>query len=355
LATKNQHAILIILFCSLLVMVSSLTPTSRSLTTPSGSIQTMQSTASIGSGTFNVTLISKPTNGNTLFLTYAGSGQASNPTISSISQIGVTWAKAVSKNGSVDVEIWYGTAGANAGNTAIITVTGGSTLHVGNIADICEWANIATTNPVDKTAFNTGLSDSGDTGTTAVTSQSNELFVGAIGTTGVTDQLSGSNGYSLSHGQAETLGTPLTLAELTKISTTKETANSGTYFYPTSWTGCIAAFKSEDISPTSTATPSPTSTATPSPTSTATPSPTSTATPSPTSTNTPVPTSAPISSSTTLPKSSSPPPTPTVTSATSPLPTPTNPEFPSAILGIVTLMLVATSLLLYLKKHSWKT
>ena len=228
------------LFCALLIAVSVLTPTSVSLTTTPESIQTAKNTASIGSGTFNVILASKPTSGNTLFLTYSGSGKPTNPTISSVSQNGVTWAKAVSENGLVDVEIWYGTVGTNAANTAVITVTGGSTSNIGNIADVCEWTNIATTNPVDKTAFNTGSSDAGDTGTTAVSSQSNEFFIGAIGTKGVTDQVSRTDGYALSNGQATSLGTYLSLAELVKVSTTKETANSGSYFMSTSsgWLHC---------------------------------------------------------------------------------------------------------------------
>ena len=305
------------MFLSVL-LVCFLTPTSLSLTTASGTIQTAQSTASLGSGSFTVTLSSKPTSGNTLFLTYAGTGQTANPTISNVNQNGVTWAKAVSKNGLVDVEIWYGTVGANAGNTATITVTGGSTTQVGNIADICEWANIVTTNPLDKTAFNTGLSVEGDTGTTAVTSQSNELFIGVIGTTGVTDQLSRNDGYVLSNGQAKNLGTYLSIAEVVKISTTKEEANSGTNFMKTSWAGCIATFKSQDISPT----PTPTTSHTPTPTPTLTPTPTpTTATPtsnfSPTYAPTPIPSPSPI-------LTSNPTASPEPTQITTPSNTPTN-------------------------------
>jgi hypothetical protein len=227
------------------------------------------------------------------FLTYSGSGQPTNPTISNVSQIGVTWAKAVSENGLVDVEIWYGTVGANSGNTTTITVTGGSTSHIGNIADICEWANIVATNPLDKTAFNTGLSDTGDTGKTAVTSQSNELFIGAIGTTGVTDQFSRNDGYALSNGQAKNLGTYISLAELVKISTTKEIANSGTNFMKTSWTGCIATFKSNDVSSPSTPTPNPTLSPTHTPTPTIMPSPSPTHTTNPTATTEPTPITTP--------------------------------------------------------------
>jgi cell division septation protein DedD len=281
------------LFGALLIAVSFLAPTSLSITTASGCIQSAQNTASIGSGTFDVTLGSTPTSGNTLFLTYAGFGETTNPTISSVSETGVTWAEAVSKDGSVDVEIWYGTVGANAGNTATIAVTGGSTSAIGNIADICEWGNIATTNPVDKTAVNAGQSDTGDTGTTAVTSQSNELFVGAIGTAlGLTDQSSPTNGYCLSNGQVKTLGQYVSLAELVKISTTTETANSGTSFGPAYWAGCIATFKSEDTSPTPTPveTPTPTPVETPTPTPVETPTPTPVETPTPTPVETPTPT-----------------------------------------------------------------
>jgi hypothetical protein len=357
---RNQSTVLL-LFCVLLIAVSFLTPTSFSLPNTPGSIQTAQNTARIGSGTFTVTLLSRPTSGNTLFLTYAGTGQPANPTISSVNQIGVTWAKAISENGLVDVEIWYGKVGVNAGNTATITITGSATSNIGNIGDICEWSNIETTNPLDKTAFNTGLSDRGDTGTTAISSQSNEFFIGAIAAKGLTDQFSATNGYVLSNGQSKSLGTYISLSELVKISTSKETANSGTSFLSGAWAGCIATFKSEDTSsPTATPSPSPSPSPTPtaSPSPTPTPTTTTTETPAPTTTSTVAPTTSPTSShptATTSPTSSHPTATSIATTSQLPTPTPTVPEFSSAIASMAIVMIIAAALLLYAKKNQRKT
>ena len=296
LTIRNQRVILIMLFTTLIVVVSFLTPTSLSLTTAPENIQTAQNTASIGSGTFTVTLGSPPTSGNTLFLTYASSGQPTNPTISSVSQTGVTWTKAVSEDGLVNVEIWYGKIGANAGNTATITIAGSSTSDIGNVAHICEWTKVATINPLDKTAVNTGQGNTGETGTTAVTSQSNELFVGAIGTArqhtaaALTDQHSPTNSYTLSNGIITTSGQYTSLAELIKVSTTTETASSGTSFGSTYWAGCIATFKTEVTSLTPTPTATPIQTTNPTQTQNPTSHPTQTTTQTPTSSPSPTPT-----------------------------------------------------------------
>ncbi len=143
-----------------------------------------RSTGSTASGTFQVTLGSAPTSGNLLILTMcAGSAGASNPYISSISQTGVTWtvAKAHSTPNSYgDAEIWKGSVGAGADTTINVTVTGGDG-ESAEIADVCEWAGLDGT--VDKTAENGGEGTTGDSGTTASTTQNDELAVAAISAT----------------------------------------------------------------------------------------------------------------------------------------------------------------------------
>ena len=136
-------------------------------------------------GTITVTLASTPTSGNLLF---ALIGMDSYPTrtVTSISQTNVTW------NGTADVaktgpsattysraEIWSGVASASAGKTVTITLSG--TPINGGVANVLEYSGLLTSEFLDKTASVDG--DSGHnpvTGTTATTTQADELCLGCI-------------------------------------------------------------------------------------------------------------------------------------------------------------------------------
>ena len=178
------------------------------------------------------------------------------PSISSVTETGVTWAKAVSYylSGYYSVEIWYGTVASSAGTSVLFTFSSTSGYAA---ADICEYSGLASS-PVDKTATNTGDSTSLDTGTTAPTSQANELFVGATVGYGAT-QSSPTNGFTLLDGAADTA---TSLAYLENIVSATGTADSGASLPAAHhWIGCIATFLISGSTPS----PSPSPTPSPSP------------------------------------------------------------------------------------------
>ncbi len=174
-------------------------------------------------------------------------------TVSSITQTGVTWSRATmfSTTGSQynpDVEIWYGAVGSGASETINITLSGTPTLAV---ADICEYSGLLTVNPVDKTATNYDTTTSPDTGTTAPTTQANELWVGAVSGIMVNENMSSStNNFTLLDGAHVSLGGyGMELGYLEKIVSSTGTANSGvTLASAEGWCGCIATFISSSPS-----------------------------------------------------------------------------------------------------------
>ena len=200
----------------------------------------------------SVTMTSTPTVGNTLIAVVGGQFAS----ISSVTETGVTWAKAVSYylSGYYSVEIWYGTVASSAGTSVLFTFSSTSGYAA---ADICEYSGLASS-PVDKTATNTGDSTSLDTGTTAPTSQANELFVGATVGYGAT-QSSPTNGFTLLDGAADTA---TSLAYLENIVSATGTADSGASLPAAHhWIGCIATFLISGSTPS----PSPSPTPSPSP------------------------------------------------------------------------------------------
>jgi hypothetical protein len=212
-----------------------------------------QGSAQLASGNFTVTLSQTPTQGNALILCYQGTGNNANPTITSISQTGVTWTKAVSidevPNGYQADEIWLGSVGSSAGTTITVTVGNGTGGGYNEVADVCEWTTgSAATWTVDKTASNGGNINSGPTttGTTATISQAEELEIGAIGcTSNPATQTSATNGFTLLDGVAPA-GINSCLAYLYKVVSTTGTANTGTSLSGVAyWSGCIATFKAE--------------------------------------------------------------------------------------------------------------
>ena len=128
--------------------------------------------------------------------------------VSSISQTNVVWSG--SGNGlqvqnldapaTLDVEIWLGTVGANAG--AVITINLSHAVNNAAAADACEYSGLVSASSVlDKTATITqGSVLTGDTGTTATTTQG-QLWVGGIlphaATVNGVVQSNPTNGFSL--------------------------------------------------------------------------------------------------------------------------------------------------------------
>ncbi len=123
-----------------------------------------------------------------------GSWNTTAITISSISQTNVNWAT----NGAglqiqqtnLDTNYYYaaiyvGIIGSGATATVTLSLSGSNGIFE-DIADICEYSGLAPNNFLDETAVSNDASGACVTGTTATTTQANELDIGAIMTAGYT-------------------------------------------------------------------------------------------------------------------------------------------------------------------------
>lgn len=330
---------------------------------------------------FTVTLASTPASGDVLIAAIGVNDPTDLNTVFTVSQTGVTWTRQVSYqqkgNIGLDSEIWAGIVGSNAGVTITVTLTDIGTV-LGEIvtsipvtpqtdldtnvlyavADVAEYSGLATTSFLDQTATNfNSYSISTDTGTTATTSQSNELWVGAIASNGY-GQSSPKNSFVLYDGQDTTYGS---LAYLQNIVSATGKADSGTTLPSNAgWSGCIATFMSSSSSSSPSPSASPTATPTAAPTATPTAASTATPTAAPTATPTAAPTAIPTAVPTAVPThapsagpTAGPTPTPTAPPTSTPTltPTPTVPEFPSLAILVLFIAAVTASIVLTLKKQ----
>jgi hypothetical protein len=197
-----------------------------------------------------VTMGAAPTNGNVLIavigLNKDGGGAI---TVSSITQTGVNWSKVVGYNNAAtygDAEIWFGVVGSGASTTATIALST-STGNNGGVANISEYSGVATSNYTDKTSTNYGNSGTSvDTGTTATTTQADELWIGAYGGdfSAIYHVLSSpSNGFTLLDGAGLGIADGL-YGYVEKIVSAIGTADCScsTTNAVDGWAGCIATF-----------------------------------------------------------------------------------------------------------------
>ena len=191
---------------------------------------------------FTVSLSWTPGNGNQLMLIVSTMNNSTTIiTVSSVSQTGVTWTfqKSGSYSGSYskDAEIWFGVVGSNPGTN--VTVNLSSTPGSGAAGVACEYTGLLTSGMLDKTASNYSSSQvsSGNTGTTATTTQNSELWVGAIGGGYSTETYSSpTNGFTIVQGSGWA-------CYLEKIVSATGTANAGASFSPNqAYAACIATF-----------------------------------------------------------------------------------------------------------------
>lgn len=187
--------------------------------------------------TINVTLSQAPANGNLLIAVIGGI--SSDKIVSSISETGVTWTKQVSNlyASYYDVEIWAGVVGSDASANITVSCSGSENYWV---ADVCEYSGLLTSGFLDKTATNQGFSASPNTGTTATTTQNDELWIGGIINYGDSGQSSPTNGFTLMDGA---LFGQMELGYLEKIVSAIGEATTGVTIVIQSWAGCIATFK----------------------------------------------------------------------------------------------------------------
>jgi predicted esterase len=187
------------------------------------------------SNTISVTMSSTPTSGNVLIATIA----IYDKTVSSISQTGVSWTKQISSQYSSSYlvsEIWLGVIGSGASKSITITLSGNSY----SCADVCEYSGIATSNFLDKTATAKGTTTATNTGTTATTTQADELLIGCIMAASVA-QSSPTNSFTLLDGASTGY---LSNAYLERIVSSTGAYSSGTTATNNDgWSSCIATFK----------------------------------------------------------------------------------------------------------------
>jgi len=200
------------------------------------------------SNSISVTMGSTPTSGNILVATIGIKDLNTYRTVSSISQTGCSWTRQVSKTSYstdyFDVEIWFGVVSSGASASITITLTGTATCSV---ADVCEYSGVLTTGFLDKTASATGYSNTPQTGTTATTTQANELWIGSTIVRVGAAQSNPANGFTLLDG---TNYSSMSLAYLEKIVSSTGQASSGTSTASTwDWAGCIATFKASAAPP----------------------------------------------------------------------------------------------------------
>jgi hypothetical protein len=172
---------------------------SKSTTGAVSLIQTAggQSTSSSG---LTASFAVAPTPGNIIMLAVASVGAA--VLVQTISEVGVIWTQLKKKQiagGFMNIEIWQGVVGAGASPTVNIVLTG--IPHVAEL-DECEFA--INGGVLDQSAVNNGSSASPDTGTTAATTQANELLFGATvdlaNVSGTPAQTNPTNGFKLIDG-----------------------------------------------------------------------------------------------------------------------------------------------------------
>ena len=200
-------------------------------------------TSGSGSTSVSVTLGAAPTPGNVLVLTIGIYGQVNLPSVTGISQTGVTWYYQIkSSRSTVDIEIWFGIVGSGASTN--LTVSWANFGY--SVANVCEYSGILTSGYLDKTASANGQSTSPSTGTTDTTTQADELWIGATASGGANNQTSPTNGFTLMDGVKNVA---ISNAYLEKIVSATGTANSGTTASNASWAGCIATFKASAAPP----------------------------------------------------------------------------------------------------------
>ena len=215
-------------------------------------VQTATGTAGVASSSTTVNLSSAPVNGNTLVAVICIS-QSSSGGVSGISQSGVTWSKATTVavgggalGSGADTEIWYAPVGSGAGTGVKISY---SALYA-CAATVIEYSGLVAASPLDQTATSTGGSSPAVTGTTATTSQANELWVGGVSYENSSSLTGIQNGFTIAANTSERwfnlLGTEyyITAQALDKaVSTTGGAYTGGNLGLSTSWSAAIATFK----------------------------------------------------------------------------------------------------------------
>jgi hypothetical protein len=208
----------------------------------SGSISIIQQidTHNGSVNTLNPILASNPINGNTLFMAVSTRIFGVSSVIS-IMQNNVSWTLIASKDDGTDkVELWEGTVGALASNSAMITFD-----KVATMANCVLMEFSGSVSTTDVSATNSANSNTPDSGTTAATTAVNELQIAVLAMQNdyTATMNTPTNGFTLLDGASNNW---LTLGALYKIASAIGTANCSVTGYPAGslWVGLIVTFKS---------------------------------------------------------------------------------------------------------------
>ena len=220
------------------------TPTRVSAYSSGSARGTEASTSSI-----SVTALATPTSGNLMIATISlTSGTV--PTVSSISETGVTWTQQISKTQGTacQTKIWAGVVGSGASISITITLSGSAN---SGVADICEYSGLKTSGFLDQTATAGTQWGIASTGTTSTTTQATELCIGAIGVTGGDAVITPTNGFTLLDGVNYQGGGGYNVAlgffeNIVSSTGTYESAAAGTN--TNNWAGCIVTFYAAEVS-----------------------------------------------------------------------------------------------------------
>jgi autotransporter-associated beta strand protein len=202
-------------------------------------------TGASAAATLSVVMDTVPLAGNTLVAVIATRGTTSGGNIvTSISQTGAAWVRAAeAHNTSMTTEIWY--APNLSGAAQAITINQGSFLSA---AVVMEYSGVLSANPLDQTKGATGTSIAAVTGTTATTTQANELWIGGIGFAHRTRTLGSLLNSFTAVGNSTSIHA--TNANNARVYALERFANAtgtafsgGTLSSSTQWAGTIATFR----------------------------------------------------------------------------------------------------------------
>ncbi|MFZ4582486.1 MAG: beta strand repeat-containing protein, partial [Paludibacter sp.] len=202
--------------------------------------------------TFNVTLGTAPINGNTLIAIISTQSTATN-TITSITQTGATWTRAISSTGNATnattTEIWYTTALSGGATTLTINQSTSRSAAV-----IIEYEGLLYGAPLDVAAsnFNATTSTTASTGTTATYNYPNALLIGGIGLKSSSYTLSAiTNTFTAVANASSTNSTTTRNAKIYAlekiVSTTGTATTGGTVSSKSFWSGAVAVFISAHL------------------------------------------------------------------------------------------------------------
>lgn len=222
---------------------------SRLLRTTTVATKVQSATGNTGSNTsssFSVTLPNPPASGNTLIALISTRG-TSGGQVTSISQSGAVWTRAVQATNSVTngctTEIWYAPGVSSASSTLTVQQA-----NVRSAAVVVEYSGILTQGALDGTATATGSSASPGTGTTFLTDRTDEVWIAGIGIAGSSPSWSTTNnGFSLvtsaQSTRSQTSQNAKVFALERLVNPLAGATSGGTLNTSAAWAGAIATFR----------------------------------------------------------------------------------------------------------------